>query len=120
MKRLIFILTFTLATAVASSLLLSSASYANDERDPTRPPRHAIAVGDGITEVITYEVKMITTVSGKRVALVNDEHLRLGDYIDDWRVGRIDRNRVTLRRGNEVLVLSVFGELRKTEVRDNG
>lgn len=116
MKRLAFIL----IAALAGSLLLSNASLANSERDPTRPPRHVTAMGDGITEVKTYQVKMITTVSGKRVALVNDEHLRLGDYIDEWRVSRIDRNRVTLRRGNEVLVLSVFGELRKTEVRDNG
>lgn len=111
---------FPLIIAVAASMLFAPTSLANDERDPTRPPRHVTAVSDGNMEIKTYQVKMITSVSGKQVALINESHLRLGDYIDEWRLSRIDRNRVTLRRGNEVLVLSVFGELRKTEVRDNG
>ncbi|RUO18079.1 hypothetical protein [Aliidiomarina haloalkalitolerans] len=115
-----------LALAVASLTLanvtlVGAVQAQQSERDPTRPPaRFATPAAEQGQAAIEYKLKMVTVVGGRYQAVVNEHHVRVGDRLDDWRVSRIQRDRVILRRGDEVQVLSVFGELRKTEVRDNG
>lgn len=112
-----------LASVIGVAMLATvTTAYAqSNERDPTRPPaRFATPAADQAQAAIEYKLKMVTVVGGRYQAVVNEHHVRVGDRLDDWRVSRIQRDRVILRRGDEVQVLSVFGELRKTEVRDNG
>lgn len=93
------------------------------ERDPTRPPVSAEALGPeserarARTENLKLEFIRYSTRGSS--AVINGDTYFIGDRISGWDVQQIEADRVVLTRGNEEIVLSVFSGLTRSSFKDN-
>jgi hypothetical protein len=104
----------------------------NDELlvDPTVPLGLAIAVSDGDDEdsgggspfdllgiFTSYELSSILIRAEDRLAVINDERVRVGDSIGSARVASIEADRVTLNVNGKIETLERYGNSIKTRVK---
>ena len=79
--------------------------------DPTRPPRiSSSAAGDSSAEAKRgeYNLSAVLFSKGRRIAVVNDTRVRIGDQIGDARVLEIEPTAVRLQLADSTFVLSLF------------
>jgi hypothetical protein len=79
------------------------------------PPKEGLEKEPEIVEVRRPEIKLMlmgTIVGGANsMAIINDQYLRLGEYIEDWEVSEITKSTVVLRAGDEEIILEVSKEV---------
>ncbi|MEZ4333276.1 MAG: hypothetical protein R3F35_16055 [Myxococcota bacterium] len=110
------------STACAVSLLLTAASARAGEPlpDPTRPPAEALSASPTpeVAAPSRLELRAIFHADDRRIALLDDRRVGVGDRVADATVIAIDADRVRLRRGGEIveieLVSSAFKNARQT------
>lgn len=104
--------------ALTAFVLLAAAagSHAQAIVDPTRPP-HAIASSEAAPGAAANQLQSILISPGRRVAVINGETVALGGRIGDATVVKIGPTAVTLKRGDELEVLDMFGGVEKKSVR---
>jgi MSHA biogenesis protein MshK len=103
--------------AVASFVLLVAAAggHAQALVDPTRPPN--VVASDAAAVPAENQLQSVLISQGRRVAVINGETVSLGGRIGDATVVRISATEVTLKRGDELEVLGMFGGVEKKSVR---
>ena len=105
-------------SSLAAFVLLAAAagSHAQALVDPTRPP-NAIASVDSSSEPAGTQLQSVLISQGRRIAVINGEAVSLGGRVGDATVVRISATEVTLKRGDELEVLGMFGGVEKKSVR---
>lgn len=112
----------SLSAALISLLLLSSASTAAELRDPTRPgwspPTDEAAANKPAPRLLTA----IVIGPQRRLALIGDRYLAVGDLLGDARLIRIDFDQVVLqgRDGQRILRLIPALETRTPAAKVKG
>jgi MSHA biogenesis protein MshK len=111
------------SAACAVSLLLTAAASARAGEplpDPTRPPVEALPASPAPEAVAPsrLELRAIFHADDRRLALLDDRRVAVGDRIGDATVIAIESDRVRLRKGGEIveieLVSSAFKNARQT------
>lgn len=108
--------------AGAVSLLLAAAAARAGEPlpDPTRPPAEALpaAPAPEAAAPSRLELRAIFHAEDRRLALLDDRRVAVGDRIGDATVIAIESDRVRLSKGSEIveieLVSSAFKNARQT------
>jgi len=96
-------------------LLGSTIAIADELPDPTRPPSvlDAAAAPDprGIDPSTTSQLVLnaIFFAEGRRIAIINDQRVGLGDVVQAAEVTAIERDRVSLVRQGEPIELQLIG-----------
>ncbi|AHE68381.1 hypothetical protein [Legionella oakridgensis] len=76
------------------------------ERDPTRPAVQIGSIKD--TSVERYQLQSIIIGRSRRLALINDQFVSIGDSIGSAVVIAIDRNSVVLSESGRKLKIDLF------------
>lgn len=78
-------------------------------RDPTQPAVIENTVSnDKATKRSLYDLQSIIIGKTRRLALINDRFVSVGDVVGDAKVVVIDKNRVVLSEGERQLTLYLF------------
>lgn len=111
----------------AAALLLSSVATVRASEplpDPTRPPAEALAVEAEVPEqkaTADFELRAIFHADDRRIAVINGRRVAVSDQVGGARVLAIEKSRVRLERGGEIveleLVSPAFENARKTDER---
>ena len=101
---------------VALLLLLAPAVSAETMSDPMRPPQSGAAVTPRNVGDPRWQVTGILVSSGRKLAMINDRLIGVGDKVDGARVRNIYGSSVELDIGGQLLVLRpVAASLRRNE-----
>ena len=115
------------AAALRAVLLLSfcfgvssGACAADNLTDPTRPPASIGVAGQGNVAAETAAtgtvLQSVLISSGRRVAVISGQNVRLGEKYGNARVVRITESEVVLKDGKETQVLKLFPDVEKRRV----
>lgn len=107
---------FGMAAAILLVLAcsLSSVVYAENFRDPTRPPTSFDGgYQSGADSSSGPQLQSILVSPDRRVATISGRTLRVGDKVGDARVEKILETEVVLRSGSSVQTLKLFPEVEK-------
>ncbi len=82
-------------------MVLGTASAAQAERDPTRPPSSHVVLPSirgaaAVEEVSTFRLTSVVLGTQRRLATINGKTLAVGQWVDGARVHRIDARQVLL------------------------
>lgn len=95
--------------ASMAALLAAAPVAAGSREDPTRPPVAARDAGQegtsGGSDPLVLQA--VFHAEGRRVAIINDQRVGVGDRVRAARVVAIDRDAVTLRRAGETIALEL-------------
>jgi len=91
--------------------------------DPTRPPGYLEETdgkeGNNVSKPLV--LKEVLVSHGRRVAIVNDQQVAEGEWVDGAQVIAIDSYRVLLRRADESLDLALSGTpVKRTNKEETG
>jgi|GEM_PF-719325 len=103
-------LLLTLLVATTAGTLLA------EERDPTRPPSRAeieawFGTGPQVRDAAPFRLQSILLSPTRRVALIDDQRLRVGERIGTARVMSIEPGRVVLEQDGNSIVLEIATHL---------
>lgn len=109
---------------------MAQAAAPNDEAlfDPTTPLNYAVeseaSAGfflDGLpTPLSSYKLTSVLIRSGDRIAIINDQRVRVGDSIGEAKVISIDSNSATIDVDAETKVLQLYTNTVRTLVAGEG
>ncbi|WP_133129855.1 hypothetical protein [Legionella yabuuchiae] len=90
-------------------LLSGGISAAQDQwRDPTRPSLYRALEPKGAKKNQTYNLQSIIIGKSRRMALINDKFVTVGDRVGDAKVVAIERNSVVLSESGRRLTIYLF------------
>lgn len=100
-------------TIVITLLSLNLFAQEAGARDPTKPPAYTEDIQKDTQKEAEqsnggYELKAILIGQGRRLALINEQYVRLGDRIGDARVIAIEQNAVTLSEAGRRVTIYLF------------
>ena len=90
-------------------LLMPSLTLASSVDDPMRPPQARQAQTP--TPQPSWDLSSILISENRRLAVVNDEIVKVGERVGGARVEQIEADRVVLRRGEQRMVLTLRADL---------
>lgn len=81
--------------------------------DPTLPPA-SLGLGSenpalGRENQLVLQSVLISPT--RRVAIINGQTIQLKEYVEEWKLEKINEGEVTLRKGNQVQVVKLFPEI---------
>ncbi len=88
--------------------LLLAGGVAGALEDPTRPPGLPPPAAAAAAPPPHYQLTSILIAQQRRIAVVNGRQVQVGDRVDGARVEAIAPDRVTLRKGERPIELSLF------------
>jgi hypothetical protein len=101
---------------MAALLLPSLCVFAEDMRDPMRPPQAAAAAGERRTDQPRWRVSGILVSPGRRLAMINDRLIGVGEQVDGARVRNIYGDSVELDiDGRPVILRPLTGSFKRVE-----
>lgn len=119
-KPLIGYITASRASLVFSCCLgFSSWACAIDNfSDPTRPPASIgkAEQGNVTPEVAGIVLQSVLISSGRRVAVISGQNVKLGEKFGDARVVKITESEVVLKNGKDTQILKLFPDIEKRRV----
>ena len=89
----------SIARTLLAVLLLAAAPAGADLADPMRPSYALPADTQGAAPVSALAVSAVFISGERRVAVVNGQRVRVGETVGGAVVSRIERDRVSFRRG---------------------
>ena len=92
--------------------------FAQELRDPTRPPSMATSPGGGLDTASSSgpRLQSVRISAHQASAIISGQQVRVGDQLGDNRVMAISENDVTLRGPSGVQVLKLFPGISKRSV----
>lgn len=86
------------------------------ERDPTRPPSQAeieawFGTGPQVRGSAPFRLQSILLSPTRRIAVIDDQRLRIGEHIGTARVTSIEPGRVVLEQDDKNIVLEIATHL---------
>ena len=97
-----------------SIILFSAAVQAESLPDPTRPPGGLEATNASVAVPSGPMLQLIRTLDGNRTAVISGQVVRVGGFVNDAMVARIDEDRVVLRGPAGMVTLKLFPDVEKT------
>ena len=99
---------------VQNKMINDGAKYVNGLmlRDPTKP-LHYVNKIPAITESLTLQAVFIR--SNNRSAIINGQHVNIGDVVSNYRVIAIGENLARLEKNNEKITLYLRGDTRNVK-----
>lgn len=97
----------------------SALTYAAENlSDPTRPPASIglVEQGGAATEATGPVLQSVLISSGRRVAVISGQNVKLGEKFGDARVVRITESEVVLKTGKDTQTLKLFPDVEKRRV----
>ena len=88
-------------------------------RDPTRPPFPAGEGGVPKTQETGMQLVSTAVSRNGRSAVINDDVVTVGSYVGGAVVTAIEQGRVTLKRGDDTIVLQLFTPPVKRPARES-
>lgn len=85
--------------------------------DPTRPPSPAAGVPGGDKSAQSRTLQSVLIAPGRSVAVVDGEMVRVGSWLGDARVVKIDESGVVLRGSGRTETLRLLPDVKKTGSR---
>ncbi len=97
----------------ACCLLLSMACYAEELRDPTRPPDSlsAVVVVPGGGGNVVHGLQSIIISKTRRVAIIDGKAIELGSNLGDEKLIEVNEGRVTLEGPDGRRVITLFPDV---------
>lgn len=91
-------------------LLCASALQAGSINDPMRPSgvQHKLPPASEQVSAPSYRLDSILIATDRRLSVINGKQLAEGEYIDKFKVVRIEATRVTLRSGSRSQILTLL------------
>lgn len=99
---------------LVAGVLAAPGGMAQSLADPTRPPDAPLAGPDGAASAANTASaapqlqSVLVSSSGRRVAVINGQTVRVGDKVGNASVAGIDGNSVLLRRGKALETLRLY------------
>lgn len=90
-------------------ILVLSSSFADDVRDPFSPliDKNGRILIDEKLNVGSLKLSGIIFSKDEKVAIVNGEIVKEGDYIGNYIIDKIEENKVVLKKGDEKFILEL-------------
>lgn len=79
-----------------------------DIRDPTRPLIVEVVEADKKIEQERLVLQSIIISPTRRIALINDEYVKVGDYIGLYKINSIEKNSVVLTQPGQKKIIYLF------------
>jgi len=92
----------------AATVAAMAGAQAQALTDPTRPPSATAGAPASQQEASTTQLQSILLSSGRKLAVINGNMVRLGGMVGEARVVRISETEVVLKKGDETEVLKLF------------
>lgn len=108
--------------AVLATVLLLAGEAGGAVPDPTRPPtaEEIRAWRDrGSTGAAAWRLESILISDRRRVAVINGHTVSRGDSVGDARVASIEPGSVTLKTNGKTLELTLDGQARSSNIRQD-
>ena len=107
-----------LIVSVCLSVSCASVNAADNLSDPTRPPASTAGFEHGqvATETTGPVLQSVLISSGRRVAVISGQNVKLGEKFGDARVVRITESEVVLKNGKDTQTLKLFPDVEKRRV----
>lgn len=100
--------------AIAFAMLAAGGAHAEALRDPTRPVQHAGGAADPARGSAEPRLQSVLISAQRREAVIDGQTVRAGDKVGNARVVRILETEVVLREGNEVRILRMYPDVKKS------
>ena len=101
----------------AATVAAMAGAQAQALTDPTRPPSATAGAPASQQDASTTQLQSILLSSGRKLAVINGNMVRLGGMVGEARVVRISETEVVLKKGDETEVLKLFPGVDKKSSR---
>lgn len=107
----------TRAAVAAILLALAGANHAQGLSDPMRPPGPGGAMQPDGAAAAAPRLQSVLLSKSRKMAVIDGQAVSLGGKVGDATVVAISETAVTLKRGDETEMLTLFPGVEKTLVR---